>query len=235
MNTVAGNLSTSVGTVNRPNLKNVVAAQVRGLIFSGRLLPGARIDQEGLAVQLGVSKLPVREALMTLEQEGLINILPRRGAYVATLSRVDVADHYNLFGLVSGIAAERAATNLTDEELDALEGYLVAMEQGDESVRADLNFQFHRTINRASRSRRLMSVIGLLSNTFPPDMWTANEGWPEYAHKDHRRVLAALRARDGKAAREGMEAHLRAGAERAIQSLEKIGFWNEGDDPAAKG
>jgi DNA-binding GntR family transcriptional regulator len=216
-------------SVNRPNLKNEVAAQVRELIFSGLLLPGHRIDQEQLAVRMQVSKLPVREALIALESEGLVEIIPRRGAYVATLSRLDIADHYNIFGMLSGLAAERAATNLTDAELDELDQIVGQMGDKAEAEASELNFRFHRLINRASGSRRLLSVLGLLSNSIPPHFFEFTPGWSESADEAHRRILAALRARDGAGAREEMERHLRASAEHSVHVLEQLGFWREAD------
>lgn len=216
-------------SLNRPNLKHEVAAQVREMIFSGLLLPGRRIDQDELATRMRVSKLPVREALIALESEGLVEIVPRRGAYVATLSRLDIADHYNIFGLLSGLAAERAAANLTDAELDELEQIVAQMGDNSSADDSDLNFRFHRLINRASGSRRLLSVLGLLSNSIPPHFFEFTPGWTESADEAHRRILAALRARDAAGAREEMERHLRASAEHSVRVLERLGFWREAD------
>jgi len=104
----------------RRNLAEDVAEYIRASIMSGALLPGERIDQDAIAAELGVSRLPVREALISLDKEGLIRNLPRRGAFVAEMDREDVLDHYQLFGQVAGLAAARAAARMTADEVDRL-------------------------------------------------------------------------------------------------------------------
>ena len=94
--------------MRRGNLADEVADHIRDSILTGRLRPGTRIDQDAIAKDMGVSRLPVREALISLDQEGLVRTLPRRGAYVERVQREDIADHYQLFGTVAGLAAARA-------------------------------------------------------------------------------------------------------------------------------
>lgn len=217
---------TTGGRLERPNLKAAVALHVRELIFSGQLRPGSKIDQDELAQQLGVSKLPVREALITLESEALVRNFPRRGAFVAPLERTDVRDHYNLFGMVSGLAAERAATALTDAQLGdlgELHERMVASTSPHEQEQ--LNFAFHRVINRAGSGERLRSVLLLLGQSLPTRFFLNFPGWSEIAHPDHQRILEALRRRDPDAAREEVEHHLRDSAEYAVRILEDRGFW----------
>src|SRR5690606_9987065 len=93
----------------RTNLKDEVARYVRDLILSGAVHAGQRIDQDEIAEQVGVSRLPVREALIILEAEGLIVNVARRGSFVAPLSPDDFFDHFEMYGLLAGIAAGRAA------------------------------------------------------------------------------------------------------------------------------
>lgn len=212
--------------LERPNLKAAVALHIRELIFSGQLRPGSKVDQDELARQLGVSKLPVREALITLESEALVHNFPRRGAFVAPLDRTDVRDHYNIFGMVSGLAAERAATALTDEQVDELgelQQRLEASTSPEEQER--LNFTFHRLINRAGSGERLRSVLLLLGQSLPTRFFLNFPGWSEIAHPDHQDILEALRRRDPDAARRAVEHHLRDSADYAVRILEDRGFW----------
>ncbi len=104
----------------RGGLADDVATYVRELILTGSLKPGTRIDQDAIGDAVGVSRSPVREAIVVLGQEGLLEILPRRGAIVAPLTRSDVIDHYELFGLISGRAAGIAATELSDQQRSEL-------------------------------------------------------------------------------------------------------------------
>ena len=114
---IAETTAVRAGTVNHPSLKDTAAAYLREQILTGKLTPGHQgrpgRDQRGA----GMSRLPVREALIELAQESLIDAVPRRGAFVARLERADIVDHYRIFGLIAGLAASRAATSLTDEQL----------------------------------------------------------------------------------------------------------------------
>jgi DNA-binding GntR family transcriptional regulator len=213
------------------NLKHAVASHIRDRILSGSLRPGAKIDQDALAETLGVSKLPVREALISLEAEALVVNVPRRGSFVADLTPDDVRDHYHIYGLVSAIAAERAAERLSEKQLADLDAMLDEMASSRDPARLEhLNHQFHRTINLAGGSQRLNSVLRLLADSIPARFYEFTTGWSAVAHEDHTRILEALRDRDPDAARQAMAEHLREGGERAVGLLEQVGFWEGRDE-----
>lgn len=216
---------TSIGS--QPNLKDQAAQQIRRMIFSGRLKSGERIDQDSLAEDLSVSKLPIREALIVLQLEGLVQLVPRRGAYVAPLTEEDIKDHYEIFGIVSGLAASRAATTLTDTELDELGSLVDRMQaSSDPSELEGFNFEFHRIINRSGSSHRLAAVLKQLSGTIPAGFFEFTDTWSEHAHADHRAILEALRERDGERASELLARHLRSSGDYAARLLENRGFWS---------
>jgi DNA-binding GntR family transcriptional regulator len=209
------------------NLKAMAAQEIRRRIFAGELRPGAKVDQDTLAEELGISKLPVREALITLDHEGIVEHIARRGAFVARLTRDDIRDHYRVFGLVSGLAAERAAKNLSPEGLQALNDIADRMESGvDPAEQERLNFEFHRRINYGSDSRRLISILGILAKTVSHGFYDAHEDWPGKAQEDHRKILHALTARSASRARSAVEKHFADGADRAVALLETQGFWD---------
>lgn len=213
--------------LGKPNLKDSVADTVRELIYSGRLRSGARIDQKELALALGVSKLPVREALITLEGEGLIENIPRHGAFVAALSRSDVRDHYMVFGLVAGLAGEAAAAAIDQPGLMTLETILAEMGATQDAGELErLNLRFHQVINRAGSSRRLRVSLKHLAKSLPPRFY-ANPGWAEIAYEDHQAILNGLRAGDGAAVRHSMEEHLRKCADVTVAALDALSFWGE--------
>src|SRR5258708_3889586 len=85
-----------------------MASYIRRLIFEGELGPGMRVPQDAIAQELGVSRIPVREALIVLEREGWVTNEMRRGAFINALDEPTVHDHYELFGLIYGFAAKRA-------------------------------------------------------------------------------------------------------------------------------
>ncbi|WP_370937499.1 GntR family transcriptional regulator [Amycolatopsis sp. cg13] len=208
------------------NLKAMAAQEIRRRVFSGQLRAGAKIDQDALAAELGISKLPIREALITLDHEGVVEHIARRGAFVAQLTRDDIRDHYRVFGLVSGLAAERAAKNLSPASLQALEDLTDRMEQEPDRAELErLNFEFHRRINHASGSRRLVSILAILVKTVSHGFYEAHPDWPDKAADDHRRILRALSSRSGARARTLVEKHFADGSERAVALLERQGFW----------
>ncbi|ONF73698.1 GntR family transcriptional regulator [Amycolatopsis keratiniphila] len=213
--------------MSRGNLKALAAQEIRRRIFAGELRPGAKIDQEAVAEELGISKLPVREALITLDHEGVVEHIARRGAYVAELTRDDIRDQYRVFGLVSGLAAERAAKSLSSESLQALADLADRAESCvDPAEQERLNFEFHRRINHGSESRRLISILGILGKTVSHGFYEAHEDWPAKAREDHRRIVDALLERSGDRARMAVERHFADGAERAVSLLEAQGFWD---------
>ena len=213
--------------VSPPNLNQMAASYVRQEIFSGMLKPGQKIDQDGVATLLGVSKLPVREALISLEHEGIVENIPRRGSFVAALTRVDILDHYQLIALASGLAARRAVEYLRPEDFDRLSAILDELEKTASPDRQDeLNAAFHRSINLAGGSLRLRSALRLLTQTMPEHFYEFAVGWNENAKDEHRLVLAALRVRNGEAAEKAMVEHITSGGQYAVRRLDEVGFWS---------
>ncbi|MBN9742697.1 GntR family transcriptional regulator [Amycolatopsis sp. A1MSW2902] len=187
--------------------------EIRERIFSGSWRPGARIDQGGLADYLGVSRLPVREAL----------IVPHRGVFPASLTREDIRDQYLM---LAGLAAERAATRLPKPELDALADLAEQLETEESPAAQErLNFEFHRVLNRGAESPRLLSELKLLAAGVPAGFYEAHHGWAETAHQDHREIVAAVRTRSRVKARRLVEGHFRRGGDQAVALLEERGFW----------
>lgn len=207
--------------ISRRNLKDEVAEKIRDQIFRGELAPEARINQDKLAESWGTSKLPVREALISLEAEGLVTNVARRGSFVVPLTTDEVENHYHIYGLVAGFAAERAATRLTDLELRALDELNTNMAASAKSAEHEsINFEFHRIIDRAAKSRRLNAVIRTLSRSMPHEFYLITPGWHEEALRDHKMIYEALRQRDGEAANRAMLDHVKRGGVRAAANLE---------------
>lgn len=210
----------------RTNLADDVAAHIRSSILSGHLRSGQRIDQDAIADELGVSRLPVREALISLDREGLVHTIPRKGSYVARVDRGDIADHYQIFGQVAGLAAARAVARLDEEGLVALVDLHERMSQAVElSEQQALNHEFHRRINLAADSPRMASVLALLSRSLPMPYTDFPAEWLDEANRQHREILDAFRRRDTLAAQRAMEQHITASARHAIEVLERLDFF----------
>jgi DNA-binding GntR family transcriptional regulator len=219
--------------ISSRNLKHAVASYVREGVFAGTLKPGQRIDQDELADTLGVSKVPVREALIFLEAEALVINVPRRGTFVAPLSAEDIANHFHMTGLIAGFAASRATERLTQEDLAELERILQDMRyERDPAALQTLNDDFHRTINNAGCTMRIRSLLGLLADGIPGRFYEFAIGWSNIANDAHLKILEALKAKDADRVGELMSDHVRSGYEEAIKALEGLGFWNADDaDP----
>ncbi|MQA01778.1 MAG: FCD domain-containing protein [Streptosporangiales bacterium] len=212
--------------VQRSNLKDAVASYIRDLIFSGHLGPGAKIDQDAVAQVLGVSKLPVREALIVLESAALVEVAPRRGAFVAPLTRDDLRDHYRIYGAVSAIAAERAASVMEPATVELLRKNVTRMckPQPDDDLE-QLNHDFHRLINKSGGSRRLDAVLRSLSAMMFGEFFQTASEWGRVAAKQHDGICTAIKDHDGEAAARLMRQHIVEGGEYAISLLEQRGFW----------
>src|SRR5947208_12625558 len=105
---------------SRAQLPEQVASYVRELIVSGQVRPGEFLRIERIAEAVGVSQTPVREGLLALKNEGIVNLLPRRGFVVAPITQHDIADLYWVQAMLSGELAARATKNITDAQLKIL-------------------------------------------------------------------------------------------------------------------
>ncbi len=210
----------------RGGLAEEVVLYVREQILTGALKPGTKIDQEALAAALDVSRSPIREALVVLGQEGLLDLIPRRGAVVADLTPDDIVDHYELFGVVAGRAAAIAATTLNEEEIEQLRAIQYRFVDGTDDDLSALNWAFHRIIN-CTAPRRTRWLLRLLERSVPADYYEFTDGWDAQAVRHHAAILEAIVDRDADEARRRMEHHLHESGVAAVAYLEKKGFWED--------
>jgi len=183
-----------------------VHSELRQAILSGSLAPGARLRTDKLAQRLKTSRTPVREALMLLAREGLVEIEPRRGAVVSPFDAADLLDRYHVRSLVEPAIAKRAATRISAEAIAALEELCELSEArgcaSDAAIEDQIRFteQFHRTIVEAAESPRLAAALGAVAgipHAFSTLFWMT-DSQREASQFCHRRLLSALA--DGKPA-----------------------------------
>jgi DNA-binding GntR family transcriptional regulator len=214
----------------RQSLKEVAADYIRDQIFSGQLHAETRIDQDKIAEALGVSRIPIREALITLESEGVVKTKARRGVFVASLETEDILDHFVMYGLLSGLAAQRVAEKRPEGIVEQLAQLSKQMRDTDDPAEHDsLNYEFHRVINRAGGSRRLLSVLRTLSNSMPSQFFASNSEWGfrDQTFDEHDQIVEFIRSGDGAGARAALTNHFEHTGQQAVRTLQSAGFWDE--------
>ena len=199
---------------NYKPLRELVFESLREAILSQQLEPGERMMEIQLAEEMGVSRTPVREAIRKLELEGLVVMIPRKGAYVAGLSLKDVAEVFEIRRVLEGLAAELAVDRITDDELENLERYLVKIAEDIE--RSDLNkvvetdTDFHTLLYQASRNQRLAQIINNLREQIQRFRATSlsHPGRMKEALEEHRKIVEAISSRDSETARRLAQEHI---------------------------
>lgn len=214
----------------RPQLSDEVAGHVRGLIMSGSVRPGDFIRLDETAAELGVSVTPVREALLTLRGEGLVELVPHRGYVVSALRRDDITDLFWLQGQIAEELAQRATTHAKPETLDELTAINKQLARAVEDADADrielLEFNFHRVLNLASDAKKLSWFLLNATRYTPARFYSADHGWGEAAVASHTRLIEAMAKGDPKAAGAETRAHFDDGARRLVTHLETSGMWD---------
>ena len=207
--------------------------QIRTAIVEGRYPAGTRLVEQRIAEEFDLSRTPVREALRTLEAEGLVRIEPHRGATVRSLSVADVMDLYDLRARLEGYAAELAAQRRDDDDLAAIdrgiEAFAVAMEGRHAEVLArtraldSANKVIHGAIVTAARHRQLgqlltrtvdVSLVFLAFRTFSPEQ-------TRQSHEFHQLIRAAVAAREPTRAGALMAEHILQGRDVLLAAIDE--------------
>ena len=201
----------------KPLVRNASVAAtelIREAIIEGRLAPGQRLKEEELARELGISRTPVREALLLLQAEDLIDAAPNRGATVRTHTGQDLDDLYQLRALLEGYAARRAASRITDDAVARLRASCERFEEldalGDLRDLVRENLFFHSTILELAGSARLDSMVRKvieLPLVYKSYIWYSPDQKRISAHY-HRQITNALAGRDSERAELVMKEHI---------------------------
>jgi DNA-binding GntR family transcriptional regulator len=206
-------------TLARRALYEDVAERLRTQIFARELEPGAWIDEMKLAAAYGISRTPLREALKVLAVEGLVTMKPRRGAYVAEMSRDDVAQIYHLLSLLEADAAGEVARHASDAELAELQ---VLHDQLERQARQRdaffaTNERFHMALLQVAANRWRTQIVTDLRKVMKLNRHHSlfKQGRLADSLAEHRALMAALLARDSERATALMRAHFASGLEAA--------------------
>jgi DNA-binding GntR family transcriptional regulator len=205
-------------------LREQVADHLREEILSSRLAPGVELSEVALARSLGISRGPLREALGQLAAEGLVTIVPRRGAVVRRLTRQEFIDAYQVREALESLAMKLAVPRLTEREKGELHGMAEQMERaaakGDGDRFFELNRQFHARLVHASGNSKLEEVHSQLVAQMGRLMKQSVQlrGGIEQSAAEHRAILEAVDAGDPERAAQLLEDHIEV-PQRVLRSL----------------
>ncbi|MCV7410376.1 GntR family transcriptional regulator [Mycobacterium florentinum] len=152
--------------------KDHVVNHILNLVLTGKLRSGDRVDRNEIAVGLGVSRVPIQEALIQLEHDGVVSTRYHRGAFVERFDEASVLEHYELDGMLNGIASARAARNPTPRILGQLDALMRALRTAKDSrVFAGLAAEYRRTVNDEYAGPRLHATIRASQDLIPRAFW----------------------------------------------------------------
>jgi DNA-binding GntR family transcriptional regulator len=195
---------------------------VRERIRDGRLRSGARIKSEDIASELGISRMPVREAIRQLDSEGLVTIRANRGAVVTVLNPEEILELFEMRSVLEGIAIKRAIDRFDEDAFTTLEMHLLRLEraQGDFSHWIARHNDFHDFICAQSGARRLFTDVQRLRTAVEPYLRIVL-GTPqsENALAEHRKLIDAIRQGDPRIAEEVIRKHILETAHDLIRTM----------------
>ena len=187
------------------SLRGKVFQRLREDILNGVYQEHEELKEVTIGEELGVSRTPVREALRQLELEGLVSIIPNKGAYVTGITMKDVKDIYKIRSQLEGLCARWATKNITDEQIESLEEIILLSEfhlrrKGDGQAEqvSEMDGKFHKILYEASQSRILEHVLKDFHKYVQMARTTSVET-PNRAEKsieEHREILDAIKAKD---------------------------------------
>ena len=220
--------------IKHRTLDSFVVDELRERIVSGTLQGGTRIDQQALAEELGVSRMPVREALRRLSAEGFVELISHRGAVVAKLSPEEIVEVYEMRAVLHGLASRLAVPNYTDEDIEAIKQLLETMDATkDPGEWIELNKAFHERIELPSGATHLQQLIERLSQQCAPYVQISLRYLhaEKPAEQQHHAIYDACVARDPEALEQLVRGHLSSWGQEVAGYVERAA--SDGADEAA--
>ena len=196
------------------SLRGRVFQKIRDDILEGRYREHDELKEVAIGEELGVSRTPVREALRQLELEGLVTIIPNKGAYVTGISSKDVADIYQIRSKLEGLCARWACEHITIEQMDEMEECIYLSEfhanQGHREIMAQMDNRFHETLYEACDSKMLQSllrdyhqyVLRIRRKTL------SSLDRSKESNREHREIMEAIKDRDPDRAEKAANKHI---------------------------
>lgn len=211
---------------DRRTLQNRVSHILREAILRGDLEQGEHLVQDELAKELGVSRMPIREALRQLESEGMIVFEPYRGAVVKLLTIKEIDEIYTLRATLESIAMKKSVPKLSNNDLKQMEKLLIEMEQSveDANVFIEANIEFHRLLYLGTDWDRLKSFIRMLCHGIPNYTPFVLNGQIEISNQEHRQIFETIQKRDAYQASLYITEHIRRTGEHLKEYMQRERF-----------
>jgi DNA-binding GntR family transcriptional regulator len=210
------------------SLSSRVFHTLRENILSGKYSTDEELKEKSIGEELGVSRTPVREALRQLELEGLVTIIPNKGAYVVGITQKDIRDIYEIRSRLEGLCARWATQNITKEQLDELEENIYLSDfhtaKGNYEQVVELDNKFHELLYDASESKELRHVL-LDFHHYVQRVRKITLAVPDRAissNDEHRRIVEALKVHDADKAEELANQHMM----NTIKNMDNYGWDN---------
>ncbi|MBK6868059.1 MAG: GntR family transcriptional regulator [Burkholderiales bacterium] len=207
-------MSAEVISIPRAALHDQVGHRLRQMLVEGRIAPGAKLNERTLCEALQVSRTPLREAIKTLAAEGLVELLPNRGAIAVQLNETDVIHTFEVMAGLEAQSGELAAQRITDSELAEIKAMhfemLAAWTRRDLPAYYHLNARIHAAINAAAKNPVLTDTYARVNARLQALRFRSNQDEKKWRHavEEHEGMIAALQARDPVAMRQVLSAHL---------------------------
>jgi len=201
--------------ISRLALHDQVVARLRTMLVEGAIAPGAKLNERELSEQLRVSRTPLREAIKLLAAEGMVDLLPNRGAVAVKLTEADIVNTFEVLAGLEGMSGEFAAQRVTDAELAEIRAMhyemMACFARQDLSGYYRLNARIHTAINDAAKNPVLTSTYNGINARVQSLRFRTNQNEAKWkrAVKEHELMLEALAAHDGAAMRDVLVAHLK--------------------------
>ena len=237
-------LTESPEALDYTTLCAAVTKRLRQDILSGALIAGQKLDQTSIAERFRISRMPIRDALRTLEGEGLVQLKPSKGAFVAMINLSEFIQIYQVREALEPLAIQLAIPRIRDEELCVLVDYVNNMEkavqQNDLGRWVDLDRSFHLGSYQPCQNPTLLKVIASFWNATQHyrRVFVSYPSKTDASHIRHKQLLEAFQARDGKRAAELMVAHIHATVQLILEiqeNKEETYFTNAYDNQEVPG
>jgi DNA-binding GntR family transcriptional regulator len=219
----------SLGKIERRRAVDDVHQAIREAILDRRFPPRMRLNVEELASQLGVSLTPVRSAIQLLAAEGLVDVQSRSGTFVATLTRRDLEETFDIRCALECLAAEKAVEHITNKEIDQARKLFAVLlrpvkSDSHRKIHEQANSEFHEIIIRASGNQRLADMYeSLQAHIAMCRLHRLDETWQSrlpQEQKEHEEIIDALEQRDAKALVKALRSHILRAKDALLEHIE---------------